>query len=81
MELFELLDPTNKVFPIRARYEEALAAFERGDAEAATQRVANILSEHPSDVPAYLLQMRALQAKLNRGAAVTGVLKLMDAGS
>jgi adenylate cyclase len=81
MELFELLDPTNKVFPIRARYEEALAAFERGDAEAATQRVAQILSEHPSDVPAYLLQMRALQAKLNRGAAVTGVLKLMDAGS
>ncbi len=80
MELFELLDPADKAFPIRARYEEALASFERGDADATTQRVAKILSEHPSDVPAYLLQMRALQAKLNKGAAATGVLKLMDAG-
>jgi class 3 adenylate cyclase len=81
MELFELLDPLDKAFAIRSRYEEALASFERGDFEATTQRGAKILAEHPSDVPAYLLQMRALQAKLNKGAAVTGVLKLMDTGA
>ncbi|HEV8058632.1 MAG TPA: hypothetical protein VGP68_02090 [Gemmataceae bacterium] len=81
LELFEIIEPSNKAFAIRGSYEEALACFERGDFEATTQRLSKILADHPSDVPAYLLQMRAIQAKLNKGTASTGVLKLLDTGS
>ncbi len=80
MELFELVETASKTYGIRGSYEEALACFERGDFETATQRVGKILADHPNDVPAYLLQMRAIQAKLNKGAAASGVLKLSDTG-
>jgi adenylate cyclase len=82
LELFEVVYPTNKAYAIRGSYEEALAAFERGEFDAAAQGVGRLLAEHPSDVPASLLQMRAIQAKLhNNGASPAGVLKLFDMGA
>lgn len=82
LELFEIVEPGNKANAIRGNYEEALACFERGDFEAAAQRVARLLAEHPSDVPASLLQMRAIQAKLNNKAmSPAGALKLFDTGA
>lgn len=81
LELFEIVETSNRVNAIRGSYEEALACFERGDFEGAAQRSSRILAEHPNDVPASLLQMRAIQAKLNNNGAVPGgVLKLFDAG-
>ena len=82
LDFFEVLDPSNKAYAIRGTYEEALACFERGDFEGAAQRVGRILADHPSDVPASLLQMRAIQAKLNNNSASpAGVLKLFDTGA
>lgn len=82
LELFEVAEPGNKASAIRDSYEEALFSFERGDFEAAAQRVAKILAEFPSDVPASLLQMRAIQAKLNnKGMGSPGALKLFDTGA
>ena len=81
LELFEIIEASNKAFAIRGSYEEALACFERGDSDAATQHVGKILADHPSDVPAYLLQMRAIQAKLHKGAGCFRVLKLLDTGT
>ena len=81
LELYEIIQPSSTAFAIRENYEEALSRFENGDFDAAAQRVGKILADHPNDVPAYLLQMRTIQAKLHQGAAANGVLKLLDAGA
>jgi adenylate cyclase len=68
VELYELGDGADPSWAsLKARYEQALAEFERGDYAPAARDLANLLIDHPDDGPALVLLSRAVPA-LSRGA-------------
>ncbi len=62
LELYELVgEKTPAWLDLKARYEEALADFERGAFRKAAGQWGNLLSEHHDDGPALVMAWRAMQ--------------------
>jgi adenylate cyclase len=61
IDLYELVsDPSPASAELTARYEEALAEFERGECGAATRRLSHLFGLHADDGPALVMLWRAL---------------------
>jgi len=50
---------------VKARYEEALGAYEQGRFRPAARMLADLLAQHPDDAPSLLLLSRAVNAMVD----------------
>jgi adenylate cyclase len=66
VNLYELAaHGTDAWLEIKARYEEALDAYERGRFRPAARMLGNLLAQHPDDAPSLLLLSRAVNAMVD----------------